>query len=545
MVTFTATPAGGVAIPAAASGSSISVASGLPKGFTATWSAAAMTSAGAAVWTLTLTGSSTAVAGTSTLSVTAKVVGKSGAAYSTSLTLPMTVTQTPPTLTAAPASTSLAVMQGATVTEAIALTGSSTFSGTVSLSVSGLPVGVTATWSGNPATLTAESGKSTLTLTASSTAAVGSSTITVTASGDGVTATKQVTLQVQQAPAIQLTTSPTSVSMQPLASTTVTVTAMPVGGVVVPAGATGATISVASGLPKGFTAAWSAPSLTVSGAVAWTLTLTGSSTAAAGSSTLSLSAKVLAKTGTAYTASLNLPMTVTAPATPPTLTVAAASASMTLVYPIEAVSASQCVASQVFTLTGGGTFSGTVNLSVSGLPSGLIASWSSNPVTLNTENSGSSTLTLTAINSAGATPVAPGSYTITVTATGDGLTVAKNIQVLVAGLAVTPAVTTLTIHRGSTGSLSITTSLQGGASGVTEPGLAANASPNGITVTVNPASISAPGSGIFTFVFTVSSTAALSTYQLDPSAALFANAASTTPTLIGWSAGPVTLNIVQ
>jgi hypothetical protein len=123
--------------------------------------------------------------------------------------------------------------------------------------------------------------------------------------------------------------------------------------------------------------------------------------------------------------------------------------------------------------------------------------------------------------------------------------VAKNIQVLVAGLAVTPAVTTLTIHRGSTGSLSITTSLQGGASGVTEPGLAANASPNGITVTVNPASISAPGSGIFTFVFTVSSTAALSTYQLDPSAALFANAASTTPTLIGWSAGPVTLNIVQ
>jgi subtilase family serine protease len=650
-VTFTATPTGSVAIPAAASGSSISVTSGVPAGFTATWSAPALTSAGAAVWTLTLTGGANASAGSSTLAISAKIVAKSGTSYTATQSVPIAVTAVPPTLTMTPASTALSVTQGATVTDSIALAGNSTFKGAVSLGVTGLPSGVTANWSSGSVTLSGESGAATLSLTASSTAAVGSSTLTVTASGDGLTATKQIALQVQQAPAIQLTASPTSVSMVATSTSTVTVTATPVGGVTVPTGATGATISVASGLPKGVTATFGAPTVNTGGAVVWTLTLAGSSTAAVGSATLSLSAKVVAKTGTSYSATQNLPLTVTAPAptlavsaastsvslakgatatdlislsgnstysgavtlsvtglpsgvtaswsanpvtltaesgsskltltassaasagaatvtvkasgdnvtasqnmtvtvsaAAPTLTMTPAAATMTVINPIEATSAAQSVASQVFTFAGGGSFTGSVSLSVSGLPANLTAKWSSNPVTLSSANAGTSTLTITAgetASGAALTTVTPGAYTLTVTAVGDGLTVTKTIVVDVQGMTATPSATTLTVARGGKGSFSIATTMLGGASGVVEPGLAANASPNGITVTATPTSLSAPGSGTITFQFTVSATAALATYQLLPSAALLTSATATTPTLIGMSTAPVTLAIVQ
>ena len=195
-VTVTVTPVGGAVFPA---GSSITVGvSGFPKGFTASWSVPSVTSAGAVAWKLTLTGSSAAAAGTSMLSLTAKVTGKTGTMYSASLNLPMTVTLTPPTLTATAASTSVSVVRGNFVTDVIRLTGNSSYSGAATMGVSGLPSGVTASWSGNPVTLTAESGSSTLKLAASSTAAVGSSTITVTATGDGVSVSQKLTLAVSK-----------------------------------------------------------------------------------------------------------------------------------------------------------------------------------------------------------------------------------------------------------------------------------------------------------------------------------------------------------
>jgi len=642
-VTVTATPVGGVA----ASSEKISIASGLPKGFTATWSAPSVASSGVITWTLTLTGSASASAGSSTLALTAQVTAKTGTVYTVSQNVPMTVTLTPPSLTIKPASTLVSVTQGASVTDVISFNGNATYSGPVTLSVSGLPSGVTASWSGNPVTLSAESGSSTLTLTASSSAAPTSATITVTANGDGVTTSQSITVQILQAPGVTLAVSPSSVSVQSLATTTVAVTATPVGGVV----ASSEKISIASGLPKGFTATWSAPSGPASGATTWTLTLAGSTSVAAGSSTLALTAQVTAKTGTVYTASQNVPMTVTL--TPPTLTlkpasatvsvaqgaagtdifsftgnatysgpvtlsvsglplgvtaswssnpltltaaggsstltftvtsaaaagvstvtvtatgdglsvtqkltltvvasaptlaVSPASASMTVVNPTEAVTTTQSSASQVITFTGGGSFKGPVSLSVSGLPAHVTATWSSNPATMSASNTGSSTLTITAgeaSQNGAILTVPPGSYTITVTATGSGLTVVKNIQIQVAGILVANGATSITVHRGTTGTLVVTTTPIGGASGVVELGLAANAAPSGITVQVSPAYIPAPGSGTMTIKFTVSSTATLESYQLSTSAAVLATPTSTTPELLGWSTGPVILNIVQ
>jgi hypothetical protein len=72
----------------------------------------------------------------------------------------------------------------------------------------------------------------------------------------------------------------------------------------------------------------------------------------------------------------------------------------------------------VFTITTGGSFQGPVSLAISGLPTSIAASWSRNPVML-TSGTGSSTLTLTP----GAS-VSPNWYTFSVTASGDGLSVA-------------------------------------------------------------------------------------------------------------------------
>ena len=364
----------------------------------------------------------------------------------------LTVTA-PPTLTVTAASSSVVAVQGASGTVSLTTATGGSFSGNIGWSVSGLPNGVTAGWSANPMTpsASASSNSETLTLAAASTAAVGSATLTVTAVGDGLTATQKVTLQVTQGQGITLAVSPATVSVQSLAAATVTVTATPEGGLKLPGGASGSSISVASGLPAGFTASWSSPSVNSSGAVVWTLTLAGSASARAGSSTLSLSAKVTAKTGAAYAASASVPMTVTL--TAPALTVAAASS------PVSVVQGKSVT--DVVSLTGNGTYSGAASLSLSGLPSGVTAGWSSSLVTLSGE-SGKSTLTLTASSTAKV-----GSATITVTASGDGLTATKQITLQVQQapeLKMSLGAATLSMVRTSTGSTAVNVTPVGGLS---------------------------------------------------------------------------------
>ena len=76
-----------------------------------------------------------------------------------------------------------------------------------------------------------------------------------------------------------------------------------------------------------------------------------------------------------------------------------------------------------FTAATGGSFSGAVRLSVAGLPAGVTAAWSSDPVTP-VSGSGRSTLTLIASPFAKA-----GSVPVTITAQGDGATAVARIQV--------------------------------------------------------------------------------------------------------------------
>jgi phospholipase C len=99
-------------------------------------------------------------------------------------------TQTPAfTLSSSP--TSVTVPQGGHGTSTIAITPQNGFSGSVTLSASGLPNGVTATFNPNPATAT-----STLTLAASATAAVGTVTVTITGVSGTLTSSTTLSLNV-------------------------------------------------------------------------------------------------------------------------------------------------------------------------------------------------------------------------------------------------------------------------------------------------------------------------------------------------------------
>src|SRR5436309_1442005 len=88
----------------------------------------------------------------------------------------------------------LTIAQGSNGSSTITVAPQNGFTGNVTLAASGLPNGVTASFSTNPTTPT--STMSTLTLTASSTAATGMSTVTITGTSGTLSHTTTLTLTV-------------------------------------------------------------------------------------------------------------------------------------------------------------------------------------------------------------------------------------------------------------------------------------------------------------------------------------------------------------
>ena len=413
----------------------------------------------------------------------------------------LTVTA-PPSLALTTASPSLSLMAGgSTGTVGLTVATAGTYSGPVSFTVAGLPAGVTAAWSANPLTPAASpsSSSETLTLTAASSAAAKTVAITITASGDGLTSSQNVALTVQQPAGAQLSTSPASVSIQSNATTTVTVTATPVGGIALPAGAAGSTIAITSGLPAGFTAAWSSPTLNAAGAAVWTLTLTGSSEAVASGATLNLSANIVGKTGTAYTATGALPLTVNNP--PPTIAVSVASPMLSIPQ--------GGTGTYAVTVTGNVSFTGSIAMSVSGLPTGVTASWSASTLTL-AGGTATATLTINASTTAAAATSGPIIYAI-----GDGIIAKTNI-----GLQLT-AVPALQETLGEANlSMSHTASSTVGISFAPLNGLNAPVTfsvtglPAGVTAVFSKTSIPAPGSGSVNLILVGSASAHSGSYAV-------------------------------
>ncbi|HEY6351498.1 MAG TPA: alkaline phosphatase family protein, partial [Candidatus Angelobacter sp.] len=169
-------------------------ASGLPSGVTASFTPASIAAPGSGSSTLTFTASSTATTGATNVTVTAT---GGGTTHTTTVALTVNPAAAPDfVISASPASVS--VNHGNSGSSTVSTTLSGGFNSAISLSASGLPTGVTASF--NPASIAAPgSGASTLTFTASSTATVGTTNVTVTATGGGVTHSATVALTVSQA----------------------------------------------------------------------------------------------------------------------------------------------------------------------------------------------------------------------------------------------------------------------------------------------------------------------------------------------------------
>jgi len=172
--TITVVPANGF------SGSVTLTASGLPTGVTAAFAPASTTSNS----TLTLTAAASAPAGTTTITVT----GTSGTLKSTT-TINLTIT--PPNFTLGAVPASVTVAQGSSGTVTLTVTPQNKFAGTVTLAVSGLPAGVTASFS--PAATTAASA---LKINASGAAPLGPATLTVTGTSGTLSHTTAVSLTI-------------------------------------------------------------------------------------------------------------------------------------------------------------------------------------------------------------------------------------------------------------------------------------------------------------------------------------------------------------
>ena len=156
--------------------------SGLPTGATASFSpASAMTSS---VLTINV---GPAPAGTFNVTVTG-----SSLAYVHTATFALTVVVPPPNFSLSVSPSSLTVTQGTSATTTVTVTPAAGFSSAVSLSASGLPAGVTASFS--PANTTG--GTSTLTLAAAIGASVGPVTVTINGTSGSISHSASLALTV-------------------------------------------------------------------------------------------------------------------------------------------------------------------------------------------------------------------------------------------------------------------------------------------------------------------------------------------------------------
>jgi uncharacterized membrane protein len=231
--------------------------SGLPSGVSAVFGTDPATTSSL----LNLSATGTAAIGTFAVTVT-------GASSSLSSKATITLTVKPAgnyTLSTSPSS--LRIAQGSRGTSTVTVNPLGGFNSSVSLSASGLPSGVTAAF--NPRSTTSAS---TLTLTASSTAALGTFTATITGASGGLSHITTVFLTVAAPPSFALSASPNSLSLARGAKVTSSIAVTPQNGF------TGSVSLSASGLPTGVTASFN-PSST---ARTSTLTLSANSTASTG-----------------------------------------------------------------------------------------------------------------------------------------------------------------------------------------------------------------------------------------------------------------------
>jgi subtilase family serine protease len=271
-------------------------------------------------------------------------------------------------------------------------------------------------------------------------------------------------------PNFTLSASPSSLSVTQGNSGTSTITVTDVGGF------TGSVTLAASGLPSGVTAAFGTNPTTGTSV----LTLTASSTATTGTSTVTITG-----TSGSLTATTTVALTVSATASP-NFTISASPASVTVTQGASGTS--------TITITSTGGFNSATTLSATGLPTGVTAAFSANPVTPAANESATSTLTLTASSSA-----TVGAATVTITGTSGSTTHSTTITLTVNAssgtknftLSLSPSSFTID-ERGTVSTTLTVTSVNGFNSAVD---LSVNEFPSGVSATASANPVTPPANG--------------------------------------------------
>src|SRR6476646_6906790 len=357
------------------------------------------------------------------------------------------------TLAATPGSQS--VNQGATATYTVTQTALGGYTGTATLSVSGLPTGASSTFT--PGSLTG-SGTSSLAITTSAATPTGSYSLTITGTDGVLTHTASVTLVVTT-PDFSLIATPAlqTIVAGDTAHYTATVGALN--------GYTGTVSFSVSGLPAGASPVFTPASITGSGSSALAIATTIGTTP---NGTYPL---VILATDGVLTHSANVTLVVT------DFGISATPASQTIV---QGNAASYSVA-----LTVNSGFTGSVNFSVTGLPVGATAAF--NPPSLSA--SGATTLT---VSTSASTP--PGTYTLTITANDGSITRTTSVALLVDpvgdfGLTISPP--SQTVNQGDNIGYGVTVSASGGFTSLVN--LSVSGIPPGATATLSPSSVQGSG----------------------------------------------------
>ncbi len=374
-------------------------AAGLPSGAGATFTPSSVSASGSS--TMAVTTSSTTPAGTYTLTIT----GTSGSlSHSTTVTLQVNAASSG-TFALSASSATITVPVNSSSSDTITVTPSSAFTGSVSLSLSGLPTRTSSSFSVNPVSITnSSSGSSVLTISTNKRTTTGTYTLSITGTSGSLTQTLYLTLVVgsTSSPDFSISASPSSQTVSPGSNTSYTVNLTASGGF------TDSVSFSASGLPSGATASFSPTS--VSGG--------------SGSSTMSITTSSTTPTGT-----YNLTITGTSPSlthsTTVTLVVGTSSGgdfSLSAQPSTQSVSAGS---STSYTVTVGALngFSGTVALSASSLPPHSSASFSPSSVT---GGSGTSTMTVSTARS-----THKNTYSITINGISGSLSHSTTVQIVV------------------------------------------------------------------------------------------------------------------
>jgi uncharacterized membrane protein len=283
-----------------------------------------------------------------------------------------------------------------------------------------------------------------------------------------------------------ISASPASVSIAPGYQGNSTITAAISGGF------NSAITLSASGMPAGTTVSFNPQTIPAPGSGNSTMTITVGSSTPPGTYPITVTGN-----GGGIQQTTTVTLTVTAPAN---FTLSASPASLNVAQGTQG-------SSTITTAISGG-FNSAISLSASGMPSGTTVSF--NPQTIPAPGSGNSAMTITVGSS---TP--SGTYPITVTGNGGGIQQHVTVTLTVTGganftISASPA--SLTVMQGAQGSSTVTTAISGGFNSAIT--LSASGLPAGTTVSFNPQTIPAPGSGSSTMTFMVALSTTMGTYPI-------------------------------